>query len=584
MAEPKPPRTLNSRVRAPDGGAFELHGIPSNGRAVLCALFVAMLNYSAKKRKLELDDRKLGLDDWREALRAAHGIVIKMLAKIGPNDEPASANAERDRIEQQLDEIAACPPDEQARRLDALYHNVVLHQGQQLATLPASSVGTPNWEVASKLSLASSEKLAIQMGEAYERGGFEPVGSSPYPTAAIYARDDPEHFVREVLLYAELVANQRLNAEPSTLEQKQLKELAERLGDPKSAAGPRTAQVLCEVLAAWLRSRRDDNSVTLTIYQLAEVLRYKPHQRGGYRARDLDEIRDCWATISMTRLTSPDGRLQGPLMAVNDWGAEGMDHDDILAQELLTPADLIKKSAAARWTHIRVTPHQLFIRLAGANRAQVMGRDNDLNKLHPVKERADLLLGKSLEVDFRINWHRGRGRLVRRVEELLRAAGLPTDKPRIATLRRLEDALEKLDDAGTLREWRDLDGRFDEMMGTAAVADTLGRLARMTENRWRSALESRMELEAGAAYVKHYRNFGLTKEPKDGGALIGEIQQHLVRTGSSQAVLAENLGITRQYLSSILNGKRRISEALEQRINDLLKQASTLQLPLGEPP
>lgn len=489
------------------------------------------------------------------------------------------ARAEARKMRDLLNGIGTKPQAEIDRHLEAMFENVVKHQGRQIGVVPGRAIGIPNWEAASSLTLASSEKLALQMGEAYERGRFQPVPRSPFPTATITARDDPEDFARDVLMYAELVANQRPNAEPSEAEQRQLQEIAERLGDPRSAAGPRTAQLLTAILATWLRSRRADNSVTVTVYQLAEMLRYEPHKSGGYRARDLDEIREYWATISMTRLSSPDGRRQGPLMAVNEYGSDELGKEPHQGQELLTPADLIKQTASARWTHLRVTPHEAFIRLAGSK--MVMGRDDDLNRLHPVNERADLLLGKRLEVDFRVNWNRGRGRLIRRVEELLDAAGLPTDKPRIATLRRLETALGKLEEShGTLREWRDLDGRFSEILETVGVADTLGYSQRMTEARWRSALESRIELEAGAAYANHYRNFGLTDQKAKGGTLAGELQQYLATSGRSQAVVAEELGVSRQYLSTVLSGKRPMSPAMEKRISDLLQRASTLPLPL----
>ena len=141
------------------------------------------------------------------------------------------------------------------------------------------------------------------------------------------------------------------------------------------------------------------------------MLRYKQHKSGGYRTSDLDEIREYWATISMTRLSASSGNQgrQGPLMTVNEYGSVILteDGDNLISedggiieidgannQELLKPADLIKQTISARWTHIRVTPHEAFINLASSK--LVMGRDDELNRLHPVNERADLLLGKRL--------------------------------------------------------------------------------------------------------------------------------------------------------------------------------------------
>jgi hypothetical protein len=588
----------------------------ADGKQMLCFLLLAEFLIREQVRTNGTKGAALPeiptLWEWRAALDSALTLTLGQMKKWRGNivkqpaadrkrlrqrvdREAAAAKAEHRRIERQLDEIAEALPDEHGSRLTALYQNVVRHQGQQFATIPGSELGTPNWEAASSLTLVSSEKFALQIGEAFERGRFQPAPQTPFPTANIYTRDDrdPEDFAREVLMYAELVSNQRPNAEPTPAEQKKLRELAERLGDPRSAEGPRTAQLLGAILATWLRSRRDDNSVVVTIYQLAEMLRYSQHKSGGYRSRDLDEIRECWATLSMTRLSSPDGRRQGPLLVANEYGnaAASAENGDVIVtengeslvaeqDELLTPTDLLKKTATARWTHLRVTPHEVFILLARAKSPLLMGRSDDLNRLHPVNERADLLLGKRLEAEFRVNWHRGRGLLTRTVEQLLDGAGLPTSPPRIATLRRLEAALTKLEEQhGTLREWRDIDGRFTEALESIGTQDALGYSYRMTDTRWRSALESRIELEAGEAYAAHYRNFGLTHQGKQTATLAADLQQYLAATGRSQAVVAEELGVSRQHLNGVLNGKR-ASPALEAKITAMLQQASTLPLPL----
>jgi predicted XRE-type DNA-binding protein len=578
----------------------------ADGKQMLCFLLLAEFLIREQVRTNTTKGAALPeiptLWEWRAALDSALTLTLGQMKKWRGNivKQPAAdrkrlrqrvdreanaAKAEHRRIQRQLDEIAEALPDEHGNRLTALYQNVVRHQRQQFATIPGSELGTPNWEAASSLTLASSEKFALQIGEAFERGRFQPVPQTPFPTAVIYTRDDrdPEDFAREVLMYAELVSNQRPNAEPTPAEQKKLRELAERLGDPRSAEGPRTAQLLGAILATWLRSRRDDNSVVVTIYQLAEMLRYSQHKSGGYRSRDLDEIRECWATLSMTRLSSQDGRRQGPLLAANEYGTDlkGLEASSAVdPQETITLAEAIKQTATARWTHLRVTPHEVFILLARAKSPLLMGRSDDLNRLHPVNERADLLLGKRLEVHFRFNWHRGRGLLTRTVEQLLDGAGLPTSPPRIATLRRLEAALTKLEEQhGTLREWRDMDGRFTEALESIGTQDALGYSYRMTDTRWRSALESRIELEAGEAYAAHYRNFGLAHQGKQTATLAADLQQYLAATGRSQAVVAEELGVSRQHLNGVLNGKR-ASPALEAKITAMLQQASTLPLPL----
>jgi len=311
--------------------AFNLKG----GDAVFSFFFSWGVFNAAETRKAKGQPPVPALNEWQavveialmETMSKLKGYRQNLTSRPKPERKSLKGRIERKaneasvaarKMRELLNGIGAKPQSEIDRHLEAMFENVVKHQGQQIGVVPGQAIGIPNWEAASSLTLASSEKLALQMGEAYERGHFKPVPRSPFPTATIKGRDDPEDFARDVLMYAELVANQRPNAEPSEAEQRQLREIAERLGDPRSAAGPRTAQLLTAILATWLRSRRADNSVTVTVYQLAEMLRYEPHKSGGYRARDLDEIREYWATISMTRLSSPDNRRQGPLMAVNE--------------------------------------------------------------------------------------------------------------------------------------------------------------------------------------------------------------------------------------------------------------------------
>ena len=81
------------------------------------------------------------------------------------------------------------------------------------------------------------------------------------------------------------------------------------------------------------------------------------------------------------------------------------------------------------------------------------------------------------------------------------------------------------------------------------------------------------------------RGFGEVREGLGGcpyvvGRLLEELQQYLATSGRSQAVVAEELGVSRQYLSTVLSGKRPMSPAMEKRISDLLQRASTLPLPL----
>lgn len=590
MADETEPRRIH-----PEGHRVD------DGRQILSMLFMAGMSDLGERRKTAgQSEIPEDIATWRRILASAKSAAIEKLKGLRtaiasqPKDQRKKlkqrverefnlVEAEAARIESALGEIADAAAVEIPTRLKNLY-SVVQHQRGLLGAVPGRDIGTANWREASELSTHTSEKVALELSSAIERGRFSTPPRGLFPAAEISSRpeDDPEKFASAVLMFAELVHNQRPGAIPTEEEQRQLNEIAKRLGDPRSADGPRTAQLLGAILAAWLSSRRTDNSVSVTIDQLAERLRYEKHQSGGYRTRDLDEIRNYWITLTTVRLSSADGRRQGPLFAVNDYGSTV--EDDEHAQELLTPDDLIRRSASARWTHLRVTPHESFVRLASSHSPMLMGRDENLNRLHPVNERHDLLLGRWLEEQFRLNWKQGRGLLTRRVDTLLAGADLPTDKPRIATLRRLVAALNKLEEEhGTLREWRDIDGRLDEILGTVGEENDLGYSPRMTPSRWRSALESKIELEAGVAYVKHQQAFASPKRRGsiEGQSWVSDLQQHLAQTGRSQAVVAEELGVTRSTLSRILSGKTRLSPAVAERIEAMLRRASTLELPLG---
>ena len=490
-------------------------------------------------------------------------------------------NAEYRKINRTLDDIENGAAEDIPQKLDNLYQNAAQPTRDFLGKVPGSELGTPNYQAATqKLTLVASEKTVLALGDALGRGKFKRESSEMFPSTIVDGPGFGKDFHGSVRVVAQLVHNHAVNAEPNRSDQQRLDAFAAALADTRKAAGPRGQQVLEAILGYWRNSRREDDSVMFSVDQLAESLRYTRHG-GRFLTADLDEVRKVVEIVMTVSLIAMDDnrRVQGAALVLNYSG-----YSDVLAAEdgdaLVTEdgeniqleTSVEAKQKRNRWTHMRVTPHAL-IRSAIVHRQQFMGRDEDINKFHPVNERADLLLGKYLEVNFRLNWAKSVGLITRSVRELLGGAGLPTDTPRIATLKRLKDALDKLEEHGTLAEYEDKDRRFEEAL-------ELPENKRMTDSLWRSALDSRIELEPGQKYVQHYQNFRLPQQPGGTPSVVLELKEYQQRTGRSLRVIAEELGTTASTLSRYLSGKSKPTAKLAERIEALIQNEIAPQLPL----
>lgn len=491
------------------------------------------------------------------------------------------ANAEYRKINRTLDDIENGPAEDIPKKLDNLYQNAAKQTREFLGKVPGSELGTPNYQAATQeLTLAASEKTVLALGDALGRGKFKRESGEMFPNAPVDGPGFGKDFHGSARVVAQLVHNHAVNAEPNRSDQQRLDAFAAALADTRKAAGPRGQQVLEAILGYWIKSPREDDSVMFSIDQLAESLRYSRHG-GRFLTADLDEVRKVVEIVLTVSLIAIDDnrRVQGAALVLNYIGYSDVlaaeDGDTLVTEDgqniqLETGAEARQKRN--RWTHLRVTPHEL-IRHSLKQRQQFMGRDEDINKFHPVNERADLLLGKYLEAHFRLNWAKNVGLINRSVRELLRGAGLSTDTPRIATLKRLKDALDKLEEHGTLAEYEDKDRRFEEAL-------ELPENKRMTDSLWRSALDSRIELEPGKKYVQHYQNFRLPQQPGGTPSVVLELKEYQQRTGRSLRVIAEELGTTASTVSRYLSGKSKPTAKLAERIEALVQNEIAPQLPL----
>ena len=240
--------------------------------------------------------------------------------------------------------------------------------------------------------------------------------------------------------------------------------------------------------------------------------------------------------------------------------------------------------ASKGWTAIRYSLGDVFKALVDRDEAMLMGRDFELNKLNPRNERWQVLLGKYLENHWRFNWDTAPGSITRSVQSLLTAgAGLneaEADRPAIKTLDRLDEALEKLREFGTVRSFT-----FDETV-TAVREHLQQNNGRMTQSQWAAVLASMVIVESGKQYNQHYQNHGLTYTGKRKGRvelqpIIVETLQLLQTTNKSQATLAAEIGISAATLSRYLAGKGKPPTQTIEKLEIVLANERQQQLPLA---
>jgi hypothetical protein len=240
--------------------------------------------------------------------------------------------------------------------------------------------------------------------------------------------------------------------------------------------------------------------------------------------------------------------------------------------------------ASKGWTAIRYSMGEVIKAFAARDEAMLMGRDLELNKLNPRNERWEVLLGKYCENQWRFNWNTAPGSITRSVQTLLTAgAGLSeaeADRPAIKTLDRLDEALEKLRELGTVRSFT-----FDETV-TVVREHLQQNNGRMTRSQWAAVLASMVTVESGKQYNQHYQNHGLTYTGKRKGRvelqpIIVETLQLLQTTNKAQATLAAEIGISAATLSRYLAGKSKPPAQVIEKLELALATERQQQLPLA---
>jgi hypothetical protein len=542
------------------------------------ALGVAILEKDHPGARLEFSTWETALNEARqqgeELFREHRRTVAKSglpksqrKAVVGRNSKlREQVNVALQSIDRKLKPIASLPPAEQRRELDTLFHNYVMHFAHlTLAGVPGSAIVAPDWEaVRGRLQTASSEQVLLNLETAFSHGKFSVSPDSDFPIANISGS----------LGGAGITAHAELRSDLDTPETRAImRELAERLRDPRVGLGPRVQETVQALMSLWLTRRDASGAAVVTISELAGELGYE-HGPNGFHPDAYEQIRGFVKAAASTNLRAmfPDSPGR-PRIEEKAFTFTYFDREDDAAGN--RPSDA--------WIALGFRPGEYLARGIDRSGALLKGFDRKLNQLHPVNERAELLLGKYLENHWRFNWNNAAGIVRRSVRELLiEGIGMGEQtaaRPAMATLTALSDALDRLEEMGTIKSW-EADERWQAVYDALAPG---GRRRRMSGSLWRSALEACVTIEAGKQYHAHYRNHGLTYKERSDADPIHALRNYMARSNRSQAMIASDLHISPAMLSRLLTGKRTASPELAERIDSLVNQGTTLTLPLIDP-
>lgn len=506
------------------------------------------------------------LDEIKEALEEFKKYHTKEVVDFQrKGGKPFQKNAKKHRegmnqafrlVQAEIKKINKKEKEQEGAAMRRLWNHWVKHEGKKFRKVDGKLLGQTDLQKASELTITSSESPIHNLETAYSHGKFEVSEYADHPMADISGKVGGEM----IKVVAELV----------TLDDEELAvvtEIAETLADPLSNLGIKTQQAFAVIIAMWLKRRDQRNRLTLHVNELAESMGYTQHKDGCYQQAELKTVRDCVKTLGRTRLTflttMPTVRgkyiqTQQPALTVT-YLARGVD---------LPPHGRVED----HWKYINISVND-FVEIT-VDKGFVKGSNFKLNQLHSIKERPSILMGKYLEHEWRVNWNRTPGVVVRRIYTLL-ASGLnidPTD------IKRPRNLLEKLDT--TLDKLREL-GTVKYFEYSPEYVDLIQR-ERISRHLLTKILDITVTIEAGSDYQKHYINHGLThKSAKPLAEIITDLKDYLIASNMSQSLAAQELGLTKQTLCNYLSGKHSPSQKNTEKIRSYLDNKNdNLTLPL----
>tara|TARA_Y100001973_G_scaffold101324_1_gene164217 strand:- start:566 stop:2254 length:1689 start_codon:yes stop_codon:yes gene_type:complete len=447
------------------------------------------------------------------------------------------ANKAHKTLVEHLNKLKALPtPEDTESAMQELWGNYVVPQAKLYRKDDAKHVGQVDLERASSVVLSTSEQSVKKLERALERGKFEVGNMSENPVADISGRVGQE----EVGVTAELM--------PAGSEQLQLiLDMADRLKDPTLNTGPKTQQVFEALMSFWLTRKDRRGAVTLGIGEIAAAIGYTP-DKGGHQKKNIETVRDAVNTLSRINLQVLTPKIQGQELNRAQMSEAALTFTYLADSEEVPAGERAEK----HWTGIRVRPNTYLEIVLDRQGALLMGADRKINKLNAVKERSEVLLGKYLETQWRINWNKQPGVITRKVSNLLEQ-GIGESLESIARKRKvldkLDTALEKLQEIGIIKHF-EYEARFVDLDDGS----------RLVDSKFNQLLECTVNIEAGSDYHEHYKNFGISQKKGELLPVLQDLKKLLSSTKQSQASVAQELGIPVRTVGSWLSGNRKLTD------------------------
>lgn len=523
----------------------------------------------------------LSVERWKTAIETAESEFSRHLKDAQRAFEKNKHNRDRLAKEKNLQrlffrrvrsQIADIDRQAEPQRTEALRHlyNQMNHQVEIAGEVPLAAIKAPDLNQRSSLQTASSEPVVLNMESALERGRFERTMYTDNPMADISGKTGKE----SIRASAEL-GGYTGEIDPDL--QATLDGIVQRLRDPAQGFGPKVAQTAQVLMMFWLERRDRSGSVTVTISMIADALGYAKSEH-GHHPDTYERVRECVDILRRVNLQAESQLVNKKNGKARPLKVEGAGYNFTFIDDTE-----LGGRASKGWTAIKYSMGEVLKAFVDRDQAMLMGRDLELNKLNPRNERWEVLLGKYCENQWRFHWNKAPGSITRSVQTLLTAgAGLSkeeADKPAIRTLDRLDEALEKLSELGTVRSFT-----FDETV-TAVREHLQQNNGRMTRSQWAAVLASMVTVESGKQYHKHYENHGLTYTGRRQGRVelhpaVIETLQLLQTTNKAQATLAAEIGISPAALSRYLAGKSKPPAQVIEKLELALKNERQQQLPL----
>ena len=466
-----------------------------------------------------------------------------------------------------LADIAKLSESEQKAKLRALHQNFAQHNLEIMGEAPLSAIMIPDFKAATgELHTTSSEQTVLKLETAIERGTFKSSTHNENPTHDISGLMGGT----KIRALAELTPDENMRESGAGVAV--MRKLAERLADPKLGFGINVQRALQALTHFYITRRQNDNSVNVTINELADFLGFQRGANGHHRSDAYTTVREAVLPLESLSVQAFD------LPSLKGFDLQTKISERAFSLTFYATDDGSGDRPAKRWNTLSFRPNKYYTAALMNPGSLLMGTDKKLNRLHPVNQRAEALLSKYLERQWRINLKNDHGSLNYKVKTLLTdGVGLPDnieEKPSAETWHKLIDVLDTLTDNGTIKHWEG-DERWQEIRD---MLEKDGGRKRMSKNLWRSLLEARVSIEAAGQYLRHYKNHGLTYQGASADPLVGELRQYIERSGRIHARVAEDLLISKGMLSQILTSTKKISPAIRERIELLLIRDSTLPL------